>query len=58
MKYDKMKMTATLELNLEKITEEVRETAKALIEFAEKLEEIDRKYSAESEEKNDIRRSD
>lgn len=49
MKYHKM--TATLELNLEKITEEVRETAQALIEFAEKLEEIDRKYSAKEEEK-------
>lgn len=40
----------TLELNLEKITAEVRETAQALIEFAEKLEEIDRKYSDETEE--------
>lgn len=46
------KMTATLELNLEKITAEVRETAQALIEFAEKLEEIDRKYSDETEEEN------
>ena len=39
----------TLELNLEKITAEVRETAQALLDFAEKLEEIDRKYSAEAE---------
>lgn len=34
----------TMELNLEIVTAEVRETAKALIEFAEKLEAIDRKY--------------
>lgn len=35
---------ASMELNLDIVTAEVRETAKALIEFAEKLEEIDRKY--------------
>lgn len=45
-----MKCEMTAELNLKKITAEVRETAQALLEFAEKLEEIDRKYSAESEE--------
>ena len=42
-------ISATLELNLKKITAEVRETAQAMIDFAEKLEEIDRKYSDKSE---------
>jgi len=44
-----MKPEISVELNLKKIIPEMRETAQALIEFAEKLEEIDRKYSDESE---------
>lgn len=43
-------LTGTVKLNLKKTAAEVRETAQAMIEFAEKLEEIDRKYREESEE--------
>lgn len=52
MKYHKM--TAKLEFNLEIVTAEVRETAKALIEFAEKLEEIDRKYKDMYQDKSEV----
>lgn len=53
MKYHKM--TATLELNLEKITAEVRETAQALLDFADKLEEIDRKYQEMYRDKSEVK---
>lgn len=44
-----MKPEISVELNLKNIIPEVRETAQALLDFAEKLEEIDRKYSDKSE---------
>lgn len=45
---------ASMELNLDIVTAEVRETAKALIEFAEKLEEIDRKYQEMYRDKSEV----
>ena len=53
-----MKPEIRLELNLEKITAEVRETAQALIEFAEKLEEIDRKYQDMYRDKSEVMQND
>ena len=45
----------TAELNLKKIIAESKEVAQALNEFADKLEQIEKKYAdkAESEDKNE-----
>ena len=43
----------TAEMDLKKIIAESREVAQALNEFAEKLEQIQRKYANEQEESED-----
>lgn len=55
-----MNMTAykiTAELNLKKIIAESREVAQALNEFADNLEQIEKKYS-DTQERSDKERSD
>ena len=44
----------TAEMNLEKFIEEAREVAQALNEFAEKLEQIEKKYDEENYEIVDL----
>ena len=49
-----MKYEITAEMNLSNVIEEAREVSRALYEFADKLESIERKYKklqAESEDK-------
>ena len=48
-----MRYEITAEMNLRKIIEETREVSRALYEFADKLESIERKYKELQKESED-----